>query len=326
VVASIGSYTATVQVLVDNAQDSTAYAISSLQYSAAGITATYSGQTVTLSAWPASLASGNITATLVRAGYPTKQAVLSITRTVKPRKAQTWAQDKTVLIVAGETNGHVPAASYTGLTVTMTPLLAGVADSLSNWTFTRTSSGGITTTISSNTVTLTGLTDSVDTGYIDITATPVLAGYTAMTARCVVTKTRLLPNSGVAPPTTELFILASGTAGTATAQIQLTAAGLIEEVINGGSPNVLANWFLPTTTGIGSSYWVRADVMAGLVVSSGTTGTWQQLSSTRSWSRATVSSGGGLTTQTRLRIRIASDSAGATVVGSFTCLLQTFNE
>ena len=75
------------------------------------------------------------------------------------------------------------------------------------------------------------------------------------------------------------------------------------------------NWFDPTTTGVGSSYWVRCTVTAGTGPTSGTTGSWLQLSSSRSWQwdRTTV----GTTTAT-VTWEIATDAAGANIIASVT--------
>ena len=86
-------------------------------------------------------------------------------------------------------------------------------------------------------------------------------------------------------------------------------------IINyGGSPTESGggppNWYTPTTTGIGGSFWIRATVTTGLL-SSGVTGTWIALSTSPSWMKGPATTGASSCT---LTFEIASDAAGATIV------------
>ena len=61
------------------------------------------------------------------------------------------------------------------------------------------------------------------------------------------------------------------------------------------------------------SYWVRATVYAGTTPSSGTIGSWEALTSTRQWHWDRISVG---TTSGTLKIEIATDSGGSTIVAT----------
>lgn len=61
------------------------------------------------------------------------------------------------------------------------------------------------------------------------------------------------------------------------------------------------------------SYWVRATVYAGTTPTSGTIGSWLALTSTRTWSWLRSAVG---TTSGTLKIEIATDSGGSTIVAT----------
>jgi hypothetical protein len=79
----------------------------------------------------------------------------------------------------------------------------------------------------------------------------------------------------------------------------------------GPTPNQYP-WFDPVGGTPGNSYWVRATPTSG-TWSSGTTGSWLALSSARTW---TVSCSSGASKDIVCTFEIASDAAGATIVGS----------
>lgn len=77
------------------------------------------------------------------------------------------------------------------------------------------------------------------------------------------------------------------------------------------------SWYAPPTTGIGSSFYVRATLSSGSAPSSGSgTGTWLALSSARSW---TYNSGTGGAVSSRsgtLLIEVSPSATGTPVVCS----------
>lgn len=71
-------------------------------------------------------------------------------------------------------------SSYSGAGTTMV-IYIGTADTTGSWTFSRTNSSGVSSTLASNSVSVTAFADAEDTGYVDITA--ARAGYTNITKR-----------------------------------------------------------------------------------------------------------------------------------------------
>lgn len=74
------------------------------------------------------------------------------------------------------------------------------------------------------------------------------------------------------------------------------------------------DWYLPNTTGIGSSYWIRTTLTSGDApnIDSGLN-TWLALSTARSWGYSSGNSRSGT-----FLAEIASDSGGTNIVGSGT--------
>ena len=99
----------------------------------------------------------------------------------------------------------------------------------------------------------------------------------------------------------------------AVASVTFKSDGTTERFESGVSVGPGPNWYSPTTTGIGSSYWIRPVVLSGVTPTGLTANAWTALSSNRSLSisRSTV---GGSTSDNA--VDIAPDSAGAAVVGS----------
>lgn len=107
-----------------------------------------------------------------------------------------------------------------------------------------------------------------------------------------------------------------GTAPSANLSFRTDGTWLALGIYSGASQS--GNWYSPTTTSIGNSYWIRFTRTA--VSGSGTTTTntgWLQLSSNRTIqaTRTTPSPGSVSATYT---IDIATDSAGSNIVKTFT--------
>lgn len=101
--------------------------------------------------------------------------------------------------------------------------------------------------------------------------------------------------------------------GTATATIRFVSNGTIQVSEDGGAYTTVANWYLPTTTNIGSSpgYWLYATVVSGSLTS-GTTGSWIKLDTNRDYTRNRTTIG---TSSVSLSFQISSASGGTPVVG-----------
>ncbi len=102
----------------------------------------------------------------------------------------------------------------------------------------------------------------------------------------------------------ELIFNSNGTIQAGTSDIGIQSAG---------------NWATPTTTGIGSSYWVRftetASSGAGQTVYGSARGVWHQISSTLYFGVSRTANGGGYRTYT---VQIATDSGGSNIVATKT--------
>lgn len=75
-------------------------------------------------------------------------------------------------------------------------------------------------------------------------------------------------------------------------------------------------WYQPNTASIGSSYWVRVTVVSGDAPTSGTTGTWQSLSSSIQWIWTTTAS--PQTKSAVILVELSTSGTGSPVVSSGT--------
>ena len=124
-------------------------------------------------------------------------------------------------------------------------------------------------------------------------------------------------NLGAAAGPTSGYDGATATAlnigGTASATLNFNTNGTITLTATGTPTGSLpSDWYLPTTTSIGNSYWVRAQLNSGPAVT-GTVGSWLALTSARSW---TQSASGGNTNTSVLFMEISSSATGTPVVAS----------
>ena len=108
--------------------------------------------------------------------------------------------------------------------------------------------------------------------------------------------------------------------GAATAGIYFNSNGSASA--SGNFSPTAPNWYAPTTTGIGASYWIRATRVSG-ATPGGTLNQWLSLTSTRSWTLQQSSTG---TKQCTLTFAISTDSAGTNIVATYTgnTILVTF--
>lgn len=213
------------------------------------------------------------------------------------------------LVLVSDTAGTV--SSYSGAATTIT-VLKGNADDTSNWTISRTDGTGVTSSVSGATVTVSAMT--TDTGYVDVIATR--SGYPTQTRRFALSKSKTLLAPGVVAVINEYaddFQVYTGSPITATATLELYTTGLW------GSGN---RWYQPGSPPT-TSFWIRATVLTGSTPSGDALNSWVQINTTRGWSlsRSAPSPGVG-TTRCVLQIAIATDSAGATIVGSGTAVLE----
>jgi hypothetical protein len=106
---------------------------------------------------------------------------------------------------------------------------------------------------------------------------------------------------------------------TAFSELIFNSNGTIQAGTSNDGTQSAGNWASPTTTGIGSSYWVRftetASSGAGQTVYGSARGVWHQISSTLYFGVSRTANGGGYRTYT---VEISSNSAGSNIVATKT--------
>lgn len=102
--------------------------------------------------------------------------------------------------------------------------------------------------------------------------------------------------------------LVASSAGTATAAYRLGSDGFVYQVINGGAPSQLEQWCTPAAAA--GNYEARVTVTVGSLTS-GTTGTWLALTSTRDWARQETTPGN--TSNCTFTVEIRPAGGGSTL-------------
>lgn len=122
----------------------------------------------------------------------------------------------------------------------------------------------------------------------------------------------LLGGGRIVSPFTAWAVGADATPGVnATATLTINTDGTVTGVgtpADTGTPGT-ANWFSPTSTGIGSIYWVRFTATTGTFTTNGAS-TFTQISSALSVTKAATTLSGSVA----FTIEIASDSGGSNIV------------
>jgi hypothetical protein len=183
--------------------------------------------------------------------------------------------DISSVVLAADSLGAV-AAGQLPVVITAYARVAGIADS--GWTWTRTSTVGITTTISGAAVTITAMSAGLDSGIVTITGTKSGSADIVIVVSVVKAK-GASPSTGPVSSGGATFASQFASGISATAEVSLNADGRIQERVNGGSYVDRGRWFLGTVSG---SFTVIAD-LSGSTLSSGTVGLSQSLGTTRSW-------------------------------------------
>lgn len=177
----IGAET-TASLYLGGVDDSSNWTIDST--ASAGITYTKSNnnRTATITAVTTAFESGYIDFTATRAGYATQTIRFSVTKAKGGANAVVSNLSNDSHPLPSDKDGVV--SSFTGATTTMYVYVGGTDDS-TNWTYTTSASSGITYT-GANTRVVAVTAMSVDSGYIDITATK--SGYSNQVQRFSIVK------------------------------------------------------------------------------------------------------------------------------------------
>ena len=126
--------------------------------------------------------------------------------------------------------------------------------------------------------------------------------------------------SGVVNALGTLLAYDAPVSGAAAANITFNTNGTITYVGDGSTG--VTNWYLPTTTAIGSSYWIKFTTTSGVPWTVGglTSGTIYALSSNRQVGWVQLVGGGGKTGTAS--VNIYGDSGGTILLGSGTISAQ----
>lgn len=220
------------------------------------------------------------------------------------RYSVTFTADSTGLVDVGQ--------SFTSVL----QVLLGSTDDTGNWSVSRSASdGSISTGLSGATVTINGLGTGVDAGTVTVTATR--SGYPTQTLLIEVNKLkRAVPNNGPVTLAGSLEVVAvTLSPSNATAKIQLDTNGEISGWVN-GVRSTIGNWYLATTSGVGSAYEARFDLISINGNATGTTSNalsaWGALSSDR-YVQVAYATNSDIFTQRRYSFAIRRASDGAQV-------------
>lgn len=190
----------------------------------------------------------------------------------------------------------------------------GNTDDTSNWTLSIAAGTGVTATLSGTQALVSAMT--ADTGYVSVTATRT--GYTSLTKRFNLVKAR---SSGTTAGVVTGFSFNSACLSATTsaqAAVRFNNDGTVDAKDNTSTYRAAGNWYAPTTSGIGASYWIKAVVSSGSV-SGGTTGS--VLAMPQSWN-CLVSSSSHVVANADLAITIYMDAAGLMPVATGTVSLD----
>lgn len=126
-------------------------------------------------------------------------------------------------------------------------------------------------------------------------------------------------NSAVVSSLGTLYAYDAPSSGPAYASITFNTDGTISYVGDGSTG--VSNWYTPTTTNVGSSYWIKFTTTSGSPWTGGlTSGTIYALSSARTVVWQQILSGGGKTGTAS--VNIYADAGGTALVGTGTINAQ----
>lgn len=255
---------------------------------------------------------GYIDVTATKTGYNSlvKRFTVTKSKPTAPTKASAVASGSTSLItLAGDIYGAV--SSFSGASATLSITIGGVNDT-ANWTITHTkSSVDIGTSLSGDTVSITSITNALDSGWVEFSATRNYGSWPVLTYRVSINKTKLL-----APiyPTGDTYSRDDMRYNKiANVSIKYATDGRIFTKTSATSYVHVGNWFNPTTTGVGTGKYFRYNI-TGDTVTGETVNTWVELSTDRILTLS-VAAGAGFKS-TSITIEASTDSGGSTIVST----------
>lgn len=273
------SLTATLKVLVGGV-DAAGWSMAVTRDLVSSVTATQSGKTITATGMDAGRSSGELRVWLTHASYPPQYVVIPVGKSFASQPVQTNSITPSITL-AGDTSGHV--ASYTGASGAAKRFESGV-DQSSTYGWTITASAGITVSNTGNGgFAVTAIGDGVDSG--TITVASAKSNWTPMTAYCAVFKTRSLTPSGAVIATMRPITAIQGASGGFAVSVRINPNGT-REVDRGAGWEDAGNWYNPTTTDIGASYYARMpspNLPGYASYCTGSYGVWQSLSTARTF-------------------------------------------
>jgi len=231
------------------------------------------------------------------------------------KAAVALSADSTGLVDSGQLPTTVTAWARSGVTV-----------DTGSWSWTRTSTSGITTTISGAAVTITAM--SIDSGEITITGTR--SGYSNISVTVPVTKIkRSTPSSGVSSSSGPFYASSiSLNPYDALAFVEFRRNGTV--YVGEGStaaaitPYQVGEWAYAVGSTFGDNYQIRFDDISGNPVNAySSLGTWYTLNSTVSVGLTEATSAAGKDGTVGFAIRRTSDNV---VVLSGICYVTVFKE
>jgi hypothetical protein len=197
--------------------------------------------------------------------------------------------DQAAVVLTADSTGLVDSSALP-VTITAYAKLGGAVDT-SNWTWSRTSTSGITTSIGGASVTITAVDTALESGIVTITGTR--SGYADIGIVIPVTKSkRATPAAGPVAAPGNFFVFAFGLSPTnAVSTFQFRRDGTLWRTVNGSSAKV-GDWYLPNGSTVGDAYDVRADLISSSGLSGGLSGeavsSWLQINATRSFTLTTT--------------------------------------
>lgn len=118
----------------------------------------------------------------------------------------------------------------------------------------------------------------------------------------------------------DVSVDATETGATATAAFRLTADGLLQQSLNGGTYTGIGTWLTPTVAALAALYECRMTILSG-APTSGTTGSWLALTADRTWTLTKAVAGSSAIDMT-LEIRLAS--TGSVMTSSTISMSATY--